>query len=144
MDPGQKIRYSEAEKALIQITFKDDLPLYALRNLFWQLPLTETEKVSLRFEANQLKLIKKVMLPDIERDVPLGQQVDCTADPLLHQLNVMNPALAMIMMDANDLRIEYLEQQFKKLVTSDFDKEDNLTLQGLKSKKGVDQDEIRH
>lgn len=146
MDKNQKMRYSEAEKALIKKTFQNEQVLYALRNLFWQLDLSEGEKKVLNFEADQLKIVKKVLLPDIEREVPLGQQVDFTNDPLLLQLSQMNPALACIMMDANDLRVEYLQQQFLKLVTGDFkeNKDSDIILADLKAKQGVDQDEIRH
>lgn len=144
MDQGQAMRYSEAEKALIKKTFANNTTLFALRNHFWQLPLLDTEKKTLNFEADQLRIIQKVILPDIEREVPLNQQVDFTNDTLLHQLPQMNPALACIMMDALDLMNEYLTQQFQTIVTGDFDKEPNLTLKELKSKKGVDQDEIRH
>lgn len=143
MDKDQKMRYSEAEKAIIKKTFKDqnDLRLYALRNLFWQLELTEEEKQLLDFDAEQLKIIKKVMLPDIEKDVPLGQQVDFTNDPLLFQINQMNPAIALIMADANDLRIRYLEQQFYKLINWS---EDTIILKELRKPMSIEQDSIRH
>lgn len=145
MDKNQIIRYSEAEKAIIQKTFKEDEVLYALRNFFWQLELTDIEKTLLKFEEDSLKIIKKVMLPDIERDVPLGQQADETLDPLLQQLNLMNPALAVIMIDANDLRVKYLTQQFNKIINGKLDiEEGDIILKDLKKPMSVDQDEIRH
>lgn len=143
MDKGQTIRYSEAEKALIKKTFQSDLVLFALRNLFWQLDLTEAERKSLDFQPDQLALIRKVMLPDIEREVPLGQQADETLDPLLDQLFQMNPALACIMMDANDLRIQYLEQQYEMLTSKEFG-QPNITLKDLKQNLGKGMDETRH
>lgn len=143
MDKNQKMRYSEAEKAIIKKTFENEGVLYALRNLFWQLDLTEAEKSLLNFDKGQLAIIKKVMLPDIEKEVPLGQQVDFTSDPLLHQLNQLPPGLACTLMDANDLRLSYLEQQYQKLISKDFDKND-IVLVELKAKQGFDQDEARH
>ncbi len=142
MDKGQAMRYSEAEKDLIKRTFQDDVVLFALRNLFWQLDLTELEKKVLNFKPDQLALIKKVMIPDIEREIPLNQQVDETVDPLLEQLHMMNPALAVIMMDANDLRIQYLRQQYDILESKHFS-DTPLVLKDLKKKIGVD-DEHRH
>lgn len=142
-DPKQQIRYSEAEKALIKKNFKDNLSLYALRNLFWDLELSEDERKMLNFDADTLRLIKKVFIPDIAGDIPLNQQVDFTSDPLVENLHQMNPALACIMMDANALMEEYLNQQFKKLVTGNFE-EGEIVLKDLKKKLGTDQDEIRH
>lgn len=145
MDSNQLIRYSEAEKAVIKKTFKDDLTLYALRNHFWQLELSAGEKELLDFKEDQLLIIKKVMLPDIERNVPLGQQVDETNDPLLEQIALMSPASALTVIDANELRVQYLRQQFQKVVTGHLElKQEDISLKDLKSKKGVDQDEIRH
>lgn len=142
LDPSQTIRYSEAEKALIKKCFKDSPTLYALRNLFWDFELSENDKKLLNFQPDELTLIKKVFLPDIAPDIPLNQQVDFTADPLLENLHQMNPALAMIMMDANVLMEEYLTQQFRKLVNGEY--EGGIVLKDLKKKLGVDQDEIRH
>ena len=141
-DPKQIMRYSEAEKALIKKAFKDNPALYALRNLFWDLELSESEQKLLNFEADTLKLIKKVFIPEISGEIPLNQQVDFTADPLLENLHQMNPALAVIMLDANDLMAEYLNQQFLKLVNEKF--EGGIILKDLKKKMGIDQDEIRH
>lgn len=145
-DPNQIKRYSDAEQALIQKKFKDGPVLYALRNLFWQIELTEDEKKLLNFNAEELKLIKKLMLPDIAGDIPLNQQVDQTTDPILDNISQMNPALALIMMDANDLMFEYLDQQFKKLVTGDLNitENDRYILKDFKKRLGVDQDEVRH
>lgn len=142
LDPKQTMRYSEEEKAIIKKSFKDNPSLYALRNLFWDLELSESEQKLLNFDADTLKLIKKVFIPEIAGDIPLNQQVDFTSDPLIENLHQMNPALACIMMDANDLMGEYLNQQFLKLVNGKFD--GGIVLKDLKKKKGVDQDEIRH
>ena len=143
IDPKQIERYSDAEKALIVKVFKDSPAIYALRNLFWQLELTEDEKKLLNFDAETLTLIKKVMLPEISGDIPLGQQADITSDPLLDELDKQNPAFALIKMDANDLRVQYLQQQFNKLING-FDKKDEIILKDLRKKLGVDQDAIRH
>lgn len=145
LDPNQLIRYSEAEKELIKKTFKDERVLYTLRNYFWQLETTKEEKELLKFDADALKIIKKVMLPNIEREVPLGQQVDETTDPLLEQLYLMNPALAVIMMEANDLRVRYLKERFDKIREGNLDwKEGEIILSDLKKPMSVEQDEIRH
>lgn len=145
MDKNQIIRYSEAEKEIIKKTFKDDNVLYALRNFFWQLEITKEEKYLLKFGEDSLKIIKKIMLPDIERDVPLGQQADETIDPLLQQLYLMNPALAVIMLDANDLRVRYLTQRFDKIVSSKLDLEEGeIVLKDLKKPMSVEQDDMRH
>lgn len=142
MDKGQQIRYSEAEKSLIKRTFEDEKVLFALRNHFWQIG-TDAEKALLSFSPEQLVIIKKVMLPDIEREVPLGQQVDYTHDPLLNTLAQIPPQLACILMDANDLRLDYLTQQFNQLVNGNFELGE-IQLKVMKGKLGTDQDEQRH
>lgn len=144
MDANQVIRYSEAEKGVIVQTFKDERVLYALRNFFWQIEIPE-EKELLKFGPNSLQIIKKVMLPDIEREVPLGQQADETIDPLLEQLSLMNPALAVIMIDANDLRVQYLTQRYNKIASGKLDfEEGEIVLKDLKKPLSVEQDDIRH
>lgn len=144
MDKGQIERFSKAEKELIKKVFKDSVVLYSLRNFFWQVELPEERKL-LKFDEDTLRIIKKVMLPDIEREVPLGQQADETKDALLDQLAVMNPALAVIMIDANDLRVQYLTQRFNKIVSGKLDPEEGeLVLKDLKKPMSVEQDDIRH
>lgn len=136
------MRYTDAEKGLIVKVFKENPALFALRNHFWDLELSKEEQKLLNFDAETLKLIKKVFLPDISGEIPLNQQVDFTSDPLLENLHQMNPALACIMMDANDKMEEYLSEKFHKLVTGDL--EGGTVLKDLKKKMGTDQDEIRH
>lgn len=136
-------RYSEEDKELIRKVFKNQEVIISLRKLFWQLPLTEVDKKMLEFNADTLRLIKKIVLPDIEADVPISSQTDVVSDPLLDNLSHMNPALACIMMDANDIRVAYLEQQFSKLING-FDAEDTIILKDLRKKLSVEQDEIRH
>lgn len=136
-------RYTDSEKELIAKVFKDTNKILAIRKLFWQMPLSDSEKSLLEFNAETLKLIKKIVLPDFDEDVPLSSQTDIVSDPLLDHLAQMNPALACIMMDANDIRVAYLTQQFNKLING-FTQEDEYVLKDLRSKLGNDQDEIRH
>ena len=144
-DPKQIMRYSEAEKAVMKRVFKDNPALYALRNHFWDLELSEDEKKLLDFDADTLKLVKKVFIPEVAGDIPLNQQVDFTSDPLVENLHQMNPALACIMLDAQSLMEEYLNQRFLKLVTKDLEYAiGEIILKDLKKRLGNDQDEIRH
>ena len=75
-----KRRYiSESEQALLKATFKDreDL-LLIIRNLFFGLPLDENEVLQVKKLATPdvKKLLRKVFLPELQKDIPIGQSVD--------------------------------------------------------------------
>ena len=104
-DLKQTDRFSEAEKALMKKAFKESPAIYALRNAFYQLELSEVEEKMLEFDEETLKVLKKLFLPSLAEDVPVGMQADSTYDPLLDQIDLMSPASALLRIEANDLRV---------------------------------------
>lgn len=76
----QQMRNSDEDKALLRALFKDrDDLLILVRNLFFGFDLTNDEKQTIRtlFQTNESRaLMRKVFLPELGKDVPLGQTVD--------------------------------------------------------------------
>jgi hypothetical protein len=75
----QQMRFSEKEKELLAITFKnrEDL-LIALRNFFFN--LADEGQISLvrsHIKTTEIKkLMRKVVIPELAPDIPIGQTVD--------------------------------------------------------------------
>ena len=86
MDDGKQMRFSEEELALIRNTFKGN------------------EKL--------LRLMRKVFLPEIEADAPLGQLIDlwCTV-----KVDDMLPEQALINLKARNSLILHLDQMLLAL-----------------------------
>lgn len=86
MDNGKQMRFSDAELALIQATFKDNDPL--------------------------LKLLRKVFLPEYQPYAPLGQAVDLwmTVD-----VRNLTPEQAYVRLLARNELITHVEQQLIQL-----------------------------
>lgn len=75
----QQGRLSDAEKKLLVGLFADnEALLLALRNLFFGFPLQDSEKYALKLLAGaQAKaILRKILLPELERDIPISQSVD--------------------------------------------------------------------
>lgn len=75
---GEK-RITEEEINLLKSVFGDTKEIYiALRNMFFGLPLDETEKNLLqRLQTEKIKtLLYKLFLPEIQKDIPVGQTFD--------------------------------------------------------------------
>jgi len=86
MANGQQMRFSDQELSLIKNTFKENETL--------------------------LKLLRKVFLPEIDPDAPLGQNIDLWMTVRLEDLT---PDRALINLHARNSLIQHIEQQLLQL-----------------------------
>ena len=115
-DQKQTTRFSAGEIELIKLTFGGDgRVLNALRTLLWQEEVED--KSLLEFSPEVLTLLKKVLLPTPSMDIPLFQNLSLYQG--LSVIRDMNPLVADLHIQANDILIQYLKQQFNELVTGD-------------------------
>lgn len=84
----QEMRITEKEKELLKVTFGDNLPL--------------------------LKLLRKVFLPELQADAPLGQNIDLWMTvPTANQ----TPEQIAINLTARNMLIQHIEMQLQILDT---------------------------
>lgn len=136
MDKDQKMRYSKKELEMLKVMFKNNEEnLYALRNHFWQF-----ESKLPQFTDEQMVLLKKIFLPDNTPDVPIFQQVSMYQS--LYKIREMSPMQGVLFIQANDILIRYMDQQFARLANNDV--EELIILERLPDEgKGSDQEELR-
>lgn len=84
------MRISDTEKSLLKSTFKDrnDI-LLALRNLFFGFDLDERERglITTMNTPAVRKLLRKMILPELEKDIPIGQSIDLWMTVQIHSLD---------------------------------------------------------
>lgn len=138
MDKDQKIRYSKSEVEMFKMLFKNnDETLYALRDHFWQF---KSERKLPQFTDDQLLLLKKVFLPDNSPEVPIFQQVSMYQS--LYKIREMNPLHGGLFIQANDILIQYFEQQFIRITDESY--KEYIVLEELpRQAMGSDQEELR-
>jgi hypothetical protein len=104
----QQSRNSEREKALLKGLFKDNETLIiALRNLLFGFVLDSEEEAilkPLRGSAEALKLLRKIFLPTLDKDIPVGQSVD-----LWMTVKLDDPTRDKVNIKARELLIKKLE-----------------------------------
>lgn len=110
---SQQGRISDTEKSLIKATFKDrsDIIL-ALRNLFYGFELDEQEKSLITSISTPVirKLLRKVLLPELEKDIPLGQNTD-----LWKVIKIETIDEAVLQISATEIMIGMIEKALKLL-----------------------------
>lgn len=75
----QQARISDEEKDLLRGLFLDNEPLLiAVRNLFFGFDLSTQEKEWLKVikTPEQKRLLRKIFLPELQPDLPIGQSID--------------------------------------------------------------------
>ena len=113
-DQKQTSRFSKAEMEIIKNTFQNEGLIYAIRNVFYQFPLSDNDQSQLKnLPATGLAIIKKIFLLNISPDAPLTFQVD-SYFPLI-AIQQMNPAMAILHIESKDLQVEYLQQRYDEL-----------------------------
>lgn len=109
-------RYTDDELNLLKATFAEDLPLvYILRKVMLQLPLTEAEELRWHntFKSEPLNaLMRKIFLPEIDGDAPIGQVID-----LWMTVNLENkmPDEEKSLINSRKIVIDYLDGQLNIL-----------------------------
>jgi len=133
MDANQITRFSKGEMELIRNTFGGDGEqiLYQIRNVFMQF---ESEPPKLHKDV--LAVLKKMILPELDIDVPLGQQADNYIS--LSNINQIPPDVAFLHIKAKDIVVNYLKQQFAELESG---KLGTIILEDLKKPEGKTDEE---
>ena len=81
MKDEKRMRVSDEELELLKSTFADDYDfLLTIRNLFFGLDVTkeQSDRIANTFSGNDnlLQLMRKMFLPEVSGEVPLGQTID--------------------------------------------------------------------
>ncbi len=112
--PAQTMLYSDDEIALIKGIFagNDELPIM-IRKAIIQWPLLDSEIKILRSTFQQgcdaLKLLKKVLIPEVDGDAPLFQLVDLWATLKLNDMDLGQQVRAV---RSRGIAIDYIKRQF--------------------------------
>jgi hypothetical protein len=123
MDKNQVGRYSKAEFEVLKKEFGgDDTLLYKIRNVLLQF---SAEAVPMSEELSQI--VKKAVLPELDPDIPLTQQVEGYVGLNPIQELMVNPGVAGLHIQAKDLQLAYLKQQFEVLHGATFENPITLT-----------------
>jgi len=110
-------RWSKGEMELMRNTFggeKGDGILLEIRDVLFQFSDEVPE-----LNKDVLAVVRKMLLPDIDKDLPLGFQADVTNTLAGSQetagIKDLHPEVAMIHIKANDLIKKYLKQRLDVL-----------------------------
>lgn len=108
MDKGQNARFSKSEMEALKASFKDNEVVLAVRNVLLQLPAKE-----FHLSPEVLQILRKIILPELSGDVPVGRQSDGQA-PLIGIRDAL-PEMALQQIKANDICIKYLSERLEAL-----------------------------
>jgi hypothetical protein len=112
---NQQMRFDSEELDLIKRTFKgNESLLKSIRKVMLQLPLDVIDQTSLLvLKKEDLKvLIRKVFLPELDGNSPLGQQIDLYMTVNLEGKSVEEGSM---LMKSRQILIDYIEQQLETL-----------------------------
>jgi len=139
MDKKQTQRWSKSETELIKSTFGGEQGgelLLQIRDVLMQFGY---EIPSL--EKDVTKILRKLILPVLNKDLPIGFQADVVnalaGTPEHAGIKDMLPEMAIIHIQANDVVIEYLNQRLCVLEHKDYEGK-CISLKDLKGKAGGD------
>jgi hypothetical protein len=116
-DKDQKMRFNKAELSLIKAVFADNEDLiFALRKVFLQFPLNETEKEMIKGQVTETvyTLIKKFFLPELDPEAPLFQLTDMI-NTLSIPMQTKGVEEMEPLIEAKQLEIDYLAQRLGEL-----------------------------
>lgn len=137
---NQQMRFSEEELDLIKRTFNNNEALLkSVRKVMLQLPLDVIDQTSLLVfkKEDLMMLMRRVFLPELKGDVPIGQQID-----LWMTINIDGKCVE----DAYDLLvsrkklIDYIEQQLECL--NDTNKVGKIRFEDLVSLEGKEEEDL--
>lgn len=116
-DKDQVFIYNDAELEVIKNTFaENDELLYAIRNVFFQFPTTDGQKVLIQngVTPEVLNVLKKRILPDPSSEFPINQ-IPTILSTFTNDLKSRTVEDLIPLFEAKDIEIKYLEQQFRVL-----------------------------
>lgn len=108
MDKGQTNRFTKDEMDIIKNVFKDENNLFAVRDVLFGFSVE-----NFSFTESTLVVLRKVFLPELNPDAPLGQQAD-----MYFSLNIKEipmPEIAELHIAARDIATEYLNAKLSVL-----------------------------
>jgi len=141
IDLQQKIRWSKEELELIKVAFsgEGEKLLYQIRDVLFQF---SNDIPSLSTDA--LKVIRKMVLPTLDKDLPLGLQADLRnaigGNPQTPGIKDVHPEVAINLIRTNDLVIEYLSQRLDVLEGKEV--AEPILLQEMTDKKKPDSERL--
>ncbi len=113
-DKGQIFIFSDSELSLIKAVFAENEELlYAIRKVLLQFTLTKDEKKLVKNAVNSevYSILKKRIFPSVDNDFPFGQLSDLY-QTLTNDLKIKTVDEMKMFLDAKQLEIDYLTQQF--------------------------------
>ena len=119
MNSDRLMRPTDQQLELFKNTFSDNQEsLKTIRKAFLELPLTDNEKDSLTylFKDNEplQKAIRLMFLPELDGDMPLGQNMDLY---MTVEIENLPPDFVHLVLKARAQLIELLEQGLANLLT---------------------------
>lgn len=139
----QVMRFSEEELELMKATFADnDNLIKAMRKMFLQMPLNAVDLSVLtgRFKDKELnRVVRKEFLPELNADVPLGQQIDFWMTVPLNQLL---PDVGAVHLKAIKVWTDYINQQLDVLKDVNKAGKEKIRLEDLTDMEGKGDEEI--
>lgn len=109
--------FSNAELSIIKNVFADNEELlYAIRNVFHQFPLSDTQLKSLQTQITPevIAILKKRILPTLDPDAPLSQLADIRVT-LTEQLKTKSIQDMAPLLAAKETEMTYLRERFEAL-----------------------------
>lgn len=119
----QQKRLNKGEEALLRLVFKDreDL-LLLMRNLFFGFELTVQEKEVIKNtfkEEGIRKIVRKIILPELQADIPIGQNIDLW---MTVQIDGKLPEEIATIFESREKLIGILDESLKLLENPDYKK----------------------
>lgn len=109
-----QLRYTDEELQLVKGVFaENDIALKALRKHFLQLPKNAVDLSILQgFKDDVLKVLRKTFLPEMDGDLPIGQNIDLWLTIKFDDKMLLE---SYHILKSREMYIEYIGQQLKSL-----------------------------
>lgn len=133
----QVMRYSDQELQLIKGVFaENDELLKSIRKVFYQMPLTAVDlsRLSITFNGKEgvQKVLRKTLLPTIDAEMPLQQNIDLWLTMKLKEMMVEE---ASVHLDSVNTWIKYIDQQLKVIESGKYSKKPTIRFKDLENIK---------
>lgn len=127
------MRFSDLELQIIKNTFAENEDLLKIvRKVFLQMDLNAVDLALLQTmilgKPDVIKVMKKTFMPELDPEVPIGQQIDLW---LTIALKDIMPDMAVMHLQSIDLWRRYLEQEFRNLENNKLGAEREIKLSEL-------------
>jgi hypothetical protein len=107
---SQQMRISDSELSLIKATFAENEELLLImRKAFFDFPLSQDERAILETHLaseQMMKVMRKMFLPEIQADIPIGQSIDLY---MTIEMRDKDPMRAVVDIEVRQKLIEMIE-----------------------------------